>query len=89
MWLRVMSEMGKTTQNTEIFHFTVWGLQILQYLITVFYIEEKVVEAYNLSKAGMKKFFPKARNYIKILGARRVTWNMFHTEDLQTLGATV
>jgi hypothetical protein len=88
MWFRVMSEMNKITQNTETFHFPVWGLNILQYLITVFYIQEKVVETYSLSKAGVKKF-PKARIYVKILGARRVTCNMFHTEEPQILGATV
>jgi len=27
-------------------------------------------------------------NYLKILGARGVTWSKFHTKDAQILGAT-
>jgi hypothetical protein len=32
--------------------------------------------------------FQKSGSYFKSLGCRRVTWNKFHTEDLQKLGAT-
>ena len=33
--------------------------------------------------------FQKSKSHLKILGARRVTWSKFHTEDPQILGATI
>ena len=35
------------------------------------------------------KFPKKFRDYLKILGARTVTWSKFHTEDPEILGTTV
>ena len=35
------------------------------------------------------KFFKKFRYHLKILGARRVTWSNFSTEDVQILGTAV
>jgi hypothetical protein len=35
------------------------------------------------------QIFQKSRSHLKILGARRVTWSKFRTEDPQILGATV
>jgi hypothetical protein len=41
-----------------------------------------------LSKQGYT-IFSKNPSHLKIMGARRITSNMFHTEDLHILGAMV
>jgi hypothetical protein len=38
---------------------------------------------------GVHKFYKKFRSHLKFLGARRVRYSAFHTEDPQILGATV
>jgi len=35
------------------------------------------------------EIFQKCRYHLKILGARRVTWSRFGTEDVQILGTAV
>ena len=35
------------------------------------------------------RILQKPRSHLKILGTRRVTWNQFHTENPQILGATL
>jgi hypothetical protein len=43
----------------------------------------------NILQGRSAQIFQKSRSYLKILGARRVTWSKFHSEEPQILGAMV
>jgi Leu/Phe-tRNA-protein transferase len=54
-------------------------------------VYEKITAVYstkNIEYTRVAQIFQKSRNHLKILGARRVTRNKFHTEVPQILGAT-
>lgn len=45
--------------------------------------------ANHVSYSRATQIFQKPGSHLKMLGARRVTWSRFHTEDVQILGATI
>jgi len=49
----------------------------------------KNYDAHYLHYTKGAQIFQKSRSHLKILGARRVIWSKFHTEDPQILGVIV